>query len=146
MIETDKAYIAGFIDGEGCIGIYQRHKGKDKGHYEPKVSIGQSNKEILEKILKMMDNLKSSYVSLSCKGTIGNRTKDYYQLNIFRLSSIKELLEEIYPYLILKQKQAEIMLNFVNHRLTLKNKVTNNLRGYGDFDKECYLQLKKLKK
>lgn len=84
----NKAYIAGFIDGEGCISITKRKDKEYKNGYSfySNIRITNTNLEILEWIKNILDcggHLKACIIA-------------------------KELL----PFLIVKKKQAEILLDF----------------------------------
>ena len=104
MTETEKAYIAGIIDGEGSIMLQKIHKNE---HPAPCISIASTTLELLEWIKKVLG-----------KGTITKKKnynleihKDCYSYVLKRNDAIY-IIKEIYPYLIIesKRKRAELIL------------------------------------
>jgi len=96
------SFLAGFIDAEGNIGIY---------NYQAKLQIGNYNKNILDIISKKLNQL-----GIVCKGPYKtNMTKykhyagypynnDYFQICVNRKSSLLMLFEIIKPYIKHKNK------------------------------------------
>ena len=104
MTETEKAYIAGIIDGEGSIMLQKIHKNE---HPAPCISIASTTLELLEWIKKVVG-----------KGTITKKKnynleihKDCYSYVLRRNDAIS-LLIDIEPYLVIdvKRKRAELIL------------------------------------
>jgi len=104
----DLRYLAGFIDGEGCIGIAKTKNGMAKGRprYFPFIAIVNSNLGIL-KIIKHMYPKGRKIIEI--KKTLGH--KKIYNLRIDG-NELINILEDIMPYLIDKKRQAELVLEF----------------------------------
>lgn len=104
-METE-AYLAGILDGEGCISIsrYREKKDKNRGQHKLTVSIGNTS-------LQLMDWLKDNYggwvMSKGCRK--GLRQNFVWQVST---AAAGELLEMVLPYLIIKQDQAIVALDF----------------------------------
>jgi len=108
LSEIEKAYLAGLIDGDGSIFLsYYQARGKKGIHSRISCAISarSANKEFAEEIMQMMG------------GEVKEVGKDYYEVLISRYADILQLLELILPYLRLKRKQAEIMIEFCKERL-----------------------------
>ena len=108
LLETEKAYIAGLFDGEGCVSIIKDDRTGQGNHKSPSYSliliISNNNKEVLEWLNK--------------KTGIGNLAKRKNQrLYDWKLSrkGTEIFLNKIYPYLIIKREQAELAIEFCNH-------------------------------
>jgi len=97
LSETEKAYIAGLIDGEGTIGV---HKGKG-ACLTPRVQIANTNIPILTWLL---EKIGTGYV---------HRTE--YETAFY---DVKPLLTATLPYLKIKKRQAELVMEFVDLRLS----------------------------
>ncbi|TGY41189.1 hypothetical protein E5347_13550 [Clostridium sartagoforme] len=104
MTETEKAYIAGIIDGEGSVMLQKIHKNE---HPSPCISIASTTLELLEWIKKVVG-----------KGTITKKKnynleihKDCYSYVLRRNYAIS-LLIDIEPYLVIdvKRKRTELIL------------------------------------
>ena len=104
MTETEKAYIAGIIDGEGSIMLQKFHSNEFPA---PCVSIASTSLELLEWIKKTV----KKGVIISKKNYNPKIHKDCYSYVLRRNDAIY-LIKEIYPYLIIetKRKRAELIL------------------------------------
>ena len=108
MKQTDLAYIAGIMDGEGCICIVKRKSCSRKGYsYQLRVTIVNTN-EWLVHSLKMQYN---GWVYDHCSGT-NKRVWEWRVDSNLALS----FLESIVKYLKLKRAEAEIAINFQRTR------------------------------
>ena len=101
LTEPDKAYLAGFFDGEGCISI-SKFQGKNNRTpvYQLQVAVSQKS------------NVLVDLCQMSGLGTIfHNPIQGVYQ---WRLSPREgaELLEAIYPYLRNKSVEAQIAIEY----------------------------------
>ena len=97
--ETELAYLAGIIDGEGSIGAHGETLGKRNGSYQVNVQVGMTQIGSLDLFVKVF----GGRIGLGCKPTSGG--KPVYK---WRLSARKaaNCLEQLTPYLILKREQA----------------------------------------
>lgn len=104
MTETEKAYIAGIIDGEGSIMLQKFHSNE---HPSPCISIASTTKELLEWIINI---IKVGNI-VNKKNYNSKKHKNCYSYVIKRDNAIK-LLKEVYPYLIIesKKRRAELII------------------------------------
>ncbi|MFH1726221.1 MAG: LAGLIDADG family homing endonuclease [Elusimicrobiota bacterium] len=102
MAETDKAYLAGLIDGEGTITLTRHHRNQFP---QPRVSISNNSLELLEWVRER----------LGC-GNIIRRSprKEHhgksYVWQVQLAGSALKVLREIRPYLVLKRRHADLLL------------------------------------
>lgn len=111
-------YVAGFFDGEGCIGIYYRNKGSKCSRYKSgfktpcwvrSVAILNTDLRVLKKIHKSL-----GYGTIN-KNRIGKKNiKDTFVLRFGSRGDINKFLTYILPKLETKKRQAQIMLREVN--------------------------------
>ena len=117
---TQKAYLAGFIDGDGS--IYVRLKPNISYRYgfqiSPYIVLFQSSKD--EKLFKKV-------YSLINFGYLRKRKDGILEYTIGKVGDIKNFLEMINPYLILKRRQASLMLKILEKKELVKSE--------GDFEK-----------
>lgn len=107
--ETDKAWAAGFLDGEGYIGTVECTKGHTKKGKVPKnrsfssvVHAAQTKREVLEHLQSILG------------GTLGTsrcKTGIVYQWRAYGDNTILAL-RMILPYLVGKSRQAELVIEF----------------------------------
>lgn len=109
------AYLAGIIDGEGTIRI-ARNKLKSKPHwnytYSAHISVGMSNKEVLELFQKTF-----GYKISVRKECVPNR-KTMYRWGTSGNNTTPKILKELLPYLIVKKKNAELVIEFCETKQT----------------------------
>lgn len=114
---AEAAYIAGIVDGEGCINIYIATR---TGQVSPQVFITNTDKNMLE-IVQIMIKGKGS-IRVHCKAGIGEydgcNRKESYRLWITSMDDIRQFLEAIEPYLITKKFKAQGMLKMIKDRTT----------------------------
>lgn len=101
------AWVAGFIDGEGCIHIYkQKYKSRLTGEHggithSLRISIGQNNLEVLERIIDILDIHAKIFKNKRNMGT----NRQCYTLHINGKYAL-QTIELIKPYLVRKLPEA----------------------------------------
>lgn len=109
MTETDRAYWAGILDGEGCLGLGRRLK----KYVTPTVQVSNTKMALLVWIQERLGGHIYKY-----SPRVDNRAPCY----LWSCAGQRALaaVREAYPYLILKREQADILLalpRFVNKRV-----------------------------
>ena len=107
MKKVDIAYVAGIVDGEGCIGLNINKIG-ERGSYRIKISVSNTNEWLCQWLYLSFGGC----VSKSQKA--GNRKLQWQWF----ISGNKALscLNTIYPYLHIKRAQAEIAIKYQSNR------------------------------
>jgi hypothetical protein len=108
LLDTDWAYLAGFIDGEGCIG-----SSRSRDRWYPRLTITQADQMFLLELYKLFGVGRFTYR----KPTVKNKATGFSgQWSIRSSPSIKWILEGVLPYLRLKKTQAEVALRLLENR------------------------------
>src|SRR3990170_1072595 len=102
LLETEKAYIAGFFDGEGSITIAIQ---KSSPNGAVIVQISNTNKPVLEWIQSKFGG------SIHIKTRENERQQNSWKLDICSLMA-NRFLKTIQPYLKLKTPQAQLAIEF----------------------------------
>ena len=109
-----KAYIAGFLDGDGSIYVRAKPNQSYRFGYQiaPTIAFFQSTS------CKSFPNLckKIGY------GILRLRKDGIYEFTISKQDDIKDFLLKVSPYLELKQKQSKLMLEILELKKKIKNK------------------------
>jgi len=124
MKEYTKAYTAGLMDAEGCIGIYEAHKTSGNIVYELRVVIANINLPIIKWLVETFG---------------GNYTKNtpekgrvWYQWRMGISKGALKFLSNILPYLQIKKEEAEAVLYFYkvknNSSKEILSKLVENIR------------------
>ena len=141
LSEKELAYIAGIVDGEGCITV--RSPAKGDASYPVSMTFFIANTDI---------SLLNWLLDRICGGVSWNetpvQTKPYWRL-VFPVAFGEELLRALLPYLIVKKPQAELMLKIRDAYHA--NPVRRRKDGVFPpevhaFRKECYEAMRELNK
>lgn len=114
LSKEEKAYIAGFLDGDGSIHVRLKPNSAYRYRFQisPAIVFYQSKKESnhLEWLHKMIG-----------RGYLRKRNDGVVEYILGDMESIKELIRNILPYLRLKQKQARLMLEILEMKRNTKS-------------------------
>lgn len=106
-METNKiAYFAGIVDGEGCLSI-TRPNGKHT--YIPSVIIFNTNSDIIHWV---QDNFGGTAYYNQYPPSIRKMGGKPVNRWITTMNSCMDIVRLVYPYLIIKKRQADVMLRF----------------------------------
>ena len=102
--ETTKAYIAGFLDGEGHFGIKKRNWKNKKG---VRYMIEATQKVEHMKVLRLIKKTYGGHINITEKPNL-------YKLAIYKREWLVNLINDILPYLIVKKNPALKMIHYFN--------------------------------
>ena len=113
---AEAAYLSGFIDGEGSLMINKRRRvwkdGTIRGHYfRPVISVAQRDIDVLDYLKAMVGTGTRIDVRFN-HGYGGWEVK-------WSAGVIRWLLPQLVPYLVLKRRQAHLLLAFIAHNDSL---------------------------
>lgn len=100
-------YIAGLIDGDGCLDV-QIYRNRNFGIL-PRVRLTES------KIIKLEELLRR-FRALGVHPKV-YRDRNNIIISIVKIGEVKNLLQKILPFLVIKREQAEILLYEIIPRL-----------------------------
>ena len=117
--ETDWAWLAGFIDGEGHIAIRRgyaentnttrRTRTSDSWTwYSARVSVHNTDIPSMEKASAMMDG------TLVKRKLQASNLREMYTVEITARSKVQALLRKIVPYMVTKRQMAQLLLDFAD--------------------------------
>lgn len=120
MTETEKAYIAGFLDGEGWITFHPHwHKGRLWG-CSPQIGFANTNRKPLDFIAKVLseDSSRDFEKIIKMRKEKSPHKREIWEIRLEGKFAIFFFLKTIQPYLLVKQKHAEIMIKLLGLRKT----------------------------
>lgn len=126
MGELDMSYMAGFIDGEGCIGVVKTHGySKRKDDTRPYYMVNISATNCVMKPLELLKEYFGGFIYNHHKTSKKDKHCWRWQL---RAHKAVVAIESLYPYLRVKKPQAELCLEFA--KTVNKNSIIyKHLRG-----------------
>lgn len=112
----EAAYVAGFLDADGCIAL---HRGKKKDtangfQISRYLSFTNSDGRILQWLQERIDGLIIDIVNPNSNLQY---TQPCYDLRLYRTDEIISLLTQVIPYLVKKKERAKVLLEFCKLRL-----------------------------
>lgn len=116
LTETEKAWLAGFWDGEGSITIFTHTEKNGKEKICPTINVTNTHEGVIAYVVELLDRLGTSFAVQQRKHT-SEKNKDAYHVTTRNIQYIKVVLEAIYPYLVCKKAQATLVLRYVNKKL-----------------------------
>lgn len=103
-------YIAGYIDGEGCIRVqHMRGQGGGSSQYIPQVTVTSVTPEVLTQLKLRFAGWLREYQPPSKNGNARRATT----WTIQGRDSVLGLMRAIQPYCIIKKAQVELMVQFI---------------------------------
>ncbi|HEC65319.1 MAG TPA: hypothetical protein ENI23_08495 [bacterium] len=117
------AYIAGLVDGEGCVSANRtpaKSYGRKYFRYVPRVTITNTNIPLLRYLEKVFEENNIAFHvqwrTIKQLEKQGQKVrKDIYNIAFYGAKRVKRLLTPVLPYLVVKAPQAAIMYDFCNH-------------------------------
>ena len=112
---TDLAYIAGFLDGDGSIYVQLKPNPTYKYGYQvaPYVVLFQSSKD-REKFVRVCKLIGVGHLRVRNDGIL--------EYIISKHDEIQSFLKRIYPFVILKKRQIELMIQILKQKERISTK------------------------
>jgi len=126
-------YVAGILDGEGCITINYR---KGKKYLRPGIYISNTSKDL-------MNFLSSFYPKWHRYETEEDKIKNHktkWEIRTWNTNNMIRCLEELFPFLIVKKEHAKVMLKFL--KLPNRNRQGRRKKVFTEKEMDLYRKLK----
>lgn len=108
--KNDLNYIAGFLDGEGCVSLRKR---KDNKYFAPVIEFSNTNLDVLKFIRERLGLTVN--VNIHESGCRGNR-KMTYKFAIKGWRNCLHVAKLLFPYSLVKKKRLYILIKFIERR------------------------------
>ena len=111
---TQKAYLAGFLDGDGSIYVHLKPNPSYRFGFQiaPYIVFFQSQKE-KEKFQKICDLVQL--------GHIRERKDGILEYIVNKQEAIRKFIDWVQPYVILKKQQVALMTEILNKKQSINN-------------------------
>lgn len=140
--ETDMAYLAGIVDGEGSFLIKKKVSG-NRLTFKPSCVIANCNTTLLNKCIQILNDLGIAYQIRVVK-----RKNDWaicYNIEIEKVKDIFKLAGVILPYLSGKKDVVRLVMQFAKSRIEQKLLFKNHRHmAYTESEVGIYQQVRKL--
>lgn len=105
--QLDLAWAAGFLDGEGCFTLSKQSGPTHPSQRALHVSASQTRREPLDKLQGLFGGKVKEHSRTTEKGTV-----IWVWILGQRSSVVQEFIPQVLPYLVVKKREAEILLEF----------------------------------
>ena len=137
LSDVQASWLAATIDGEGSVGIHRQYSNDRAGFkYKAVVSVNNTDMAFLEQVKKLVEG----FVHVKKNPTQPHHKKCWAVQIKHRATA--PLLEQVKPYLIIKRKQADLVLEFCR---AVAASPVHNRAMQPDFER-LYLECKALNK
>ncbi|NIU00682.1 MAG: hypothetical protein GWN01_07015 [Nitrosopumilaceae archaeon] len=139
-MKISSQYLAGVLDSDGSLSINRTLNHGKTRQYRP---VFQLTWKYIDETMKIMEYLKEKYGG----SVFIEKSKKKLNMNghylAYKLDSkgLKQLLKEIRPYLLIKYKQCDLLIELLN---TLKGKGTRPSEEVWERRKQLYEECKKI--
>jgi len=149
MTKEQLAWLAGFIDGEGYLGLTYQVKAASLSsattpRYHPYLIVTNTNQRVIERVHTLLGIGKVYKISRK-----DEKSKDVYQFKLTKAADLVLVLEQLQPCLWVKREQCELLLSYLRYRITITPLTGRGRRGvtsYGEKDRDYYQRLLVLNK
>lgn len=148
MTELEKAYLAGLVEADGCFYLGMTTSKKKDNSYKYKFSARIDISSCSEDLMKWLSNLIG--VGHRKVETISRRPNALiYRWVMYNQKDVSRFINAVRPYLVHKQKEADLLLEFIEIRGQFPNVRDEKGRLIGRHSPreiEIYRELKALHK
>ena len=125
------SYLAAIVDGEGYLAVvmnqYKRpSRGNPRPQLMPRMSIGSTSPGIIEKSKRALDQYTGSLI----QDRILPSGKLFQTIHVVGAKRLQAVLPNIIPHLTWKKDNAELVMEFIESRLSKERNVTYNEREW----------------
>ena len=110
------AWLAGFIDGDGCLGIYRQ-----EGSPAPRLAFTQKDRKILDHITDILETGSVTERSERCRQATTFGGAKAHQL-AFGSGATREICKHVLPFLYTKKVRARAILDLPHQKPGPKKK------------------------
>lgn len=128
MIDVSPQYLAGVIDSDGSISITKRHKDRVNPNYSAMIQIGWVYKPETELFMQSLVNKYGGSFKVIKPGKSSMSKRDHIKYCAYG-KTVDKILKDVKPFLILKKKQTDNVLNLRNIVNTYIGKVRPEEKG-----------------
>lgn len=110
LTATDLAWLAGFIDGEGTLSIYEAKS--PYPHVRAYLSVGNTHQKTMRRVQRIVSTMIGREARLrSVTDNRGHRPLS--RLDVHALRDLLPICIALSPYLVTKQAQVRLMMKFI---------------------------------
>lgn len=129
------AYIAGIIDGEGSLTLQHSQDKKGYSHgVVARLQICNTSYDLILFLKKWLEKMAKGPITIVCVERTRTSNKKIWRIMVNSKMKLRRILLRVMPFLIIKRKQADIIMHFVNRGLYVKVKDYGSKCLYADIE------------
>lgn len=112
MLGSDAAWLAGFIDGEGHVGMHPN----GRSWMQANVFVRHTHRPTVDHVVRLLSQLEID-IPITCE-IRGLQHKDSYRVNVTGMARILRLADVVEPFSVTKVEQWAVLRQWCESRLT----------------------------
>ena len=123
-LEVRLSWLAGILDGEGTISFaskFSKSSRQKNYHFRPELKVDNTDQVMLDEIMSILDEVGAAYYVRDTGKSPSKRNPNWKKSTRIIIEGLKRLrsfLPIISPYLINKKPQADLLMEYIESRLT----------------------------
>lgn len=115
--DTDLAWLAGFLDGEGTIGISRcNNKMQPHPYLRPHLQAPNTDRRLIEHMGRIIEGVTGKTQSIT-RPPMPAGQKTMYRLRVGTQWELAILIPLLLPYVVSKKRQSQLVLEFCQRKL-----------------------------
>lgn len=115
------AWLAGILDGEGHLSAsLSQRKGNPRPNAACRFAVGNTSQIMVDKVAEIVSEVSGREYKTKLDKWAGYKCckKNYYLISVTRYADIMAVCEAVLPYLVAKQAEAALLIEFCKSRLS----------------------------
>jgi hypothetical protein len=113
LTEMDRAWMAGFFDGEGSVGLYRKKKDGEFYAVTTRITIAQTDRRCLEPFFAAFGG---SLSLVNRPDRAASRHTQYWAWHCENTAGANVFLQTLRPYMRVKAAEADLVIEYLAHR------------------------------
>lgn len=128
LTDVEAAWLSGFIDGEGYVGLHAQRHG-EKFYYQVDVQIQHTHWPTVERVVELLSKLGIEVTAKSSSRAANQ--KDAWHVAVTGMDRVLLLADYMEPFTVTKREQWALLREWISSR-----KATPHKAGYTDYQLE----------
>lgn len=143
--DTDLAWLAGFIDGEGTVGISRTNSKTWKHPYlRAAVQVPNTDRRAIDEMVRIIEEITGKRPSVAVSHRGNERCRMAWRVKVCTQWELLLLLPAVMPYLRLKQRQAELSIEFCKRKFGKSKRDGYRWHEFRELDEAAYQECLRL--
>ena len=131
-MQTSHAWLAGIVDGEGCLTLFMKKNDTGTKSVTANITITNSSAAIIDRCVTLFDAECVKYTFVKMRDSRNPNGRPLRRLSVRNYDAILRLLDMIEPFLVGKSEQARLVREFASQAKVRRALSTDDREWYYD--------------